>query len=210
MNLFFDLDGTLVDAKKRLYKLFQDLVPVSQLSHDEYWNRKRSGVSHRQLLLDEYNYDEQLFRAFENKWMSLIESSHYLSMDKPIEGVTQKLSQFTSAGYLLFVVTARQKRGPVVQQIEDFGWTRHFAKVLITEQKHSKAELVYPYLDPGKKNVIIGDTGIDIECGKTLKMHTIAVLSGFLSYEVLVGYEPDHVITSVENMSVAFLRHINR
>ncbi len=201
VNIFFDLDGTLIDAKTRVYSLFKDLVPASNLSYAAYWNLKRSGISHRQLLQNDFNYDEQQFKHFEEKWMSLIESSHYLLMDKPFEGVTRQLDLLTRSGFSLFIITARQKRLPVIQQIEDFGWTRFFKMLLVTEQKHSKADLVYPHIDSEKRNIMVGDTGIDIQCGKALKMYTVAVLSGFLSYEVLIRYEPDLVLNSVSDIN---------
>ena len=36
MNIFFDLDGTLLDSKERLYYLFQHLVPECKFSFEEY------------------------------------------------------------------------------------------------------------------------------------------------------------------------------
>ena len=41
MKIFFDLDGTLINSKMRLYSLFQELVSASNLSFDEYWNLKK-------------------------------------------------------------------------------------------------------------------------------------------------------------------------
>ena len=47
MNIFFDLDGTLIDSKLRLYSLFQKLVPESILTYDEYWKYKMNKISHQ-------------------------------------------------------------------------------------------------------------------------------------------------------------------
>src|SRR2546421_346944 len=45
-KIFFDLDGTLIHAHTRLYRLFQHLVPESKLSYEQYWERKRSPANH--------------------------------------------------------------------------------------------------------------------------------------------------------------------
>ena len=52
MNLFFDLDGTLLNSRKRLYTLFQDLIPESKLSIDEYWDLKRDKIDHKTILME--------------------------------------------------------------------------------------------------------------------------------------------------------------
>ena len=43
-NIFFDLDGTLIDCSWRLYNLFQELNSASKLSYEKYWeiNRHRT------------------------------------------------------------------------------------------------------------------------------------------------------------------------
>ena len=43
----------------------------------------------------------------------------------------------------------------------------------------------------------VGDTGKDIETGKSLGMQTAAVLYGFLNKEKLIEYKPDLIINTV-------------
>ena len=45
MKIFFDLDGTLIDSKLRMYNLFQELVPQSNLTFVEYWEYKKNKFS---------------------------------------------------------------------------------------------------------------------------------------------------------------------
>ena len=56
VNIFFDLDGTLLDSRKRLYKLFQDLVLESNLTIDEYWELKRNKINHKTILIEKFGY----------------------------------------------------------------------------------------------------------------------------------------------------------
>jgi phosphoglycolate phosphatase len=66
LNLFLDLDGTLLDSKKRLYKLFDFLVPESDLSYEDYWNLKRNAVGHVDILKDKFNYSDRSIEEFSN------------------------------------------------------------------------------------------------------------------------------------------------
>ena len=49
-NIFFDLDGTLLDVRARLYNLFIELAPETLCSLDEYWEIKRNGISQASFL----------------------------------------------------------------------------------------------------------------------------------------------------------------
>jgi phosphoglycolate phosphatase len=72
MNIFFDLDGTIFDSKERLYRLFQELVPQSNLTFEEYWSLKRNKIGHKTIIA---NYFKDIdFIQFEKKWMELIET----------------------------------------------------------------------------------------------------------------------------------------
>ena len=51
MNLIFDLDGTLIDSRLRLYNLFQQLVPTSELTYQDYWAFKQEKVSNEDILV---------------------------------------------------------------------------------------------------------------------------------------------------------------
>ena len=57
MKIFFDLDGTLINSKIRLYSLFQELVPVSNFSFDEYWDFKQNKINHATILRKKFNFD---------------------------------------------------------------------------------------------------------------------------------------------------------
>ena len=50
INIFFDLDGTLIDASERLYKLFIDLIPDCKLTKQEYWSLKRQNIKHKTII----------------------------------------------------------------------------------------------------------------------------------------------------------------
>tara|TARA_B110000240_G_scaffold196663_1_gene249445 strand:- start:1325 stop:1945 length:621 start_codon:yes stop_codon:yes gene_type:complete len=197
MKIFFDLDGTLIDSKLRLYNLFQKLVPQSILTYNEYWEFKMNKISHSMILRQVFNFGEIDIKLFEAKWMELIETENLLKFDKPFVGITDHLTKLKKKGILLYVVTARQFKTKVISQLELFGWSTIFQDILVTGQKNKKENLIKPFLEGDEENWIIGDTGMDIIVGKKLGIKTAAVLSGFLNKEVLLTYEPDYILENI-------------
>ncbi len=197
MNIYFDLDGTLIDSKERLYRLFQQLVPASRLSFDAYWNFKKNKIGHPEILKKEFHWSDVEIEKFKKVWLVRIEDQEWLAYDKPFEGVTEYLKKLRSERHRLFIVTARQFSEPAFRQVERFGWQDLFQKIFITEGKREKLELLKEEDNLGHGGWMIGDTGKDIQTGKAAGLHTCAVLTGFLSEEKLREYQPDKIINMV-------------
>jgi phosphoglycolate phosphatase len=196
LNIIFDLDGTLLDAKLRLFMLFSHLVPSSTLSFDQYWDFKQNKINHQTILSKEFMYPPDAVAQFMKDWMALIESPKYLALDTEFHGIRETLAVLKRDARL-YVCTARQHRQPAIQQLIDFGLLKFFDDVLVTEQNYSKVDLIkraIPNITP--LDWVIGDSGKDIETGKNLKIQTCAVLSGFLNRENLVKYDPNLILSS--------------
>lgn len=196
MKIFFDLDGTIIDSKPRMYNLFQFLVPESKFTFEKYWKLKQDKVSHITLLTNYFKYSEEEVAKFTSEWMSLIETPEWLSYDKLFQGIKPFLDLLKQE-HDLYVVTARQFEAIAINQINDLGLAGIFKDVLVTLQKTEKENLIKNRFELTKSDWIIGDTGKDIETGKKLGISTCAVLSGFLSNEQLLTYSPDIIIENV-------------
>ena len=196
MKIIFDLDGTLIDSRERLYSLFQHLVPASDLTFEAYWNYKRNKIDHRKILETRYLFSEHAIVSFQKNWMDKIELPEWLAFDKPFKGITAYLMELKKQ-HDLYLVTARQYEASVLVQLAEFGWTNIFTKVLVTAQKTEKINLINNAIATNLADWFVGDTGKDIETGKSLGMQTAAVLSGFLNREKLMEYNPDLIINCV-------------
>jgi phosphoglycolate phosphatase len=196
MKLIFDLDGTLICSKKRLHELFCDLVGNRELSFNTYWELKFDRNSNQDILRNRFDYSDEKVDVFVADWMSKIESDYYLNMDSPIEGL-QNFLQEVGKNNQLYVCTARQSVSQVTKQLKEFSVLDLFHDIFVTEQKYSKIELL---INSGivfsSDDWFIGDTGHDINTGKQLGVQTCAVLSGFMSEEVLKTYLPDTIIAN--------------
>ncbi|MDS1315137.1 HAD family hydrolase [Aliarcobacter butzleri] len=198
-NIFFDFDGTLIDCRIRLYNLFIELVPESNFTFDEYWEIKRRRIDQKKLLMGTFNYSEEGVKRFKIKWLSKVEEVERLKCDLPFcysEVLLKKLYE----KYNLFVVTNRQSKQLVIEQIKSYGWNSFFQKILVTEQLQTKEELIKNNCQVSSEDYFIGDTGEDILTGKSLGIKTIALASGFLNSEILKEYEADIILNGVEEL----------
>lgn len=202
MNILFDLDGTLIDSSERMYRLFQHLVPESELTKDEYWKLKRGKVNH-QMILKKY-FPQHDFDKFNSRWMSFIESEEYLKMDGVYPGTVDVLDEL-SKKYGLVLLTARQSKNALEIELEGFGIRKYFNLILITEKRSSKEELIRSVINNGtlKKtayDLFVSDMGKDIQVGRALGYKMVAVTYGFMSEERLREYHPDYIIRKLRDI----------
>ena len=197
MNIIFDLDGTLIDSKMRLYRLFQHLAPKSQLSFEDYWALKKNHQSHEQILATIFGSSSNDIENFLGQWMELIESPAFLSFDKSFPGIDATLVRL-GQHYTLHLCTARQFLDTTLTQLGELKLLPYFNQVLVTGQKLTKVILIKQQIHNLSSNDwIIGDTGKDIQAGQSLGLSTCAVLSGFMSDSALRKYHPDLILNSV-------------
>lgn len=205
MNLIFDLDGTLVDAKPRVYDLYKSLVPETRLDFSAYWSYKSKGFSNVDLLeMVEMAHTADKER-FLSQWMRLIEAPALLKRDRVIAGVEENLRQL-SLGFQLTLCTNRQDRSAVDQQLLELGLKPFFSTILVTEQKVQKNELLLSAMQLDPWDWMIGDTGQDISDGTELGLRTCAVLTGFHGREALERYRPSRILESASEFHPDKLR----
>lgn len=202
MNIFLDLDGTLLDSRLRLYKLFVELCPGVSIGFDEYWSKKRKKVSNEQIL-ENIGYNIDVF-DFQRRWLDRVESEELLIDDKLFEGGSLLLSKWCQ-NYDLYLVTARQNALLVDWQLERLGLYHYFKKILVTRQKYSKVELIRQNVNISIDDIFIGDTGVDVNTAKELGIISVAVLSGFRDRQVLESYRPDYMFECLTDIDIECL-----
>ena len=201
LNIIFDFDGTLIDSRVRLFKLFSFLLPENNLNFEDYWNLKKQGIGHAEILESHFKYAQIDIQQFQIKWHQEIEKQQWIDYDTPILGVENKLKSLFE-NHQLHLVTARQSYDMAIGQINKFQWNKYFKTILVTKQEKEKSQLILENIKIHNEELILGDTGKDILTGKTLQINTAAVLTGFLSEEKLKSYNPDIIIDSVANFII--------
>ena len=194
-KIYFDLDGTLIDSKKRQFLLFLELIGDNLFNYEQYWNVKRNNISQKDLLKKYFNYKNVDIIKFKDSWNKKIEEINRLNIDEPFPGITELLEKL-SYKKELFILTARQYPDRVHDQLDRFGWLHYFKEILVTSQRVSKASLVNKS-NLNKFDILVGDSIDDIAAGKELGLKTVAVTTGILSNQILAKYKPDLIIDSL-------------
>jgi phosphoglycolate phosphatase len=203
MKVFFDLDGTLIDSKIRVYTLFSNLVKTNKLSFEDYWNLKKSMFPNDWILENLYSYSFNDIKEFNSKWLINIEKEGYLKLDSCFNYTIDTLSTLKCNNLELFLITSRQNEREANSQIVKLGLSPYFKDIMITCHKVEKHELIrQKRIKVESSDYFIGDTGKDIETGKELGLITVGVLSGFRNYESLIKYNPDHIIKNISEFPV--------
>lgn len=203
MKIIFDLDGTLICSKRRLYELFCDLVGNRNISFESYWRLKFSGKTNQDILRLQFDFSKDKIDDFVNKWMRSIESDYYLNMDILIPGV-HKFLRNAGISNKLYLCTARQSESQVLKQLTDLNILNFFDHIFVTQQKYSKLELIEKScLKLTTNDWVIGDTGHDIDTGHKLNIKACAVLSGFMNEESLKSYKPDLILPDITKFKVS-------
>lgn len=200
INIFFDLDGTLINSQRRLYNLFIELCPECKMTYEEYWLIKRNRISQKKFLKKYFDYDEKSCVEFHKKWLEKIEEPERLKLDVVVDGIIEVLGKL-SKKYNLYLVTNRQSTANTIYEIEQLKIKHFFRDVIVTNQKNSKAELIKKIIDTDHRDIFIGDTGEDIQTAKELNIQSIAVCWGILNKEILEEYKPKVLIKTIKELS---------
>lgn len=200
MKIVLDLDGTLIDSSERMYRLFQKLVPESRLSRDEYWNLKRDKNNHRMILNG--LFPDRDFEDFNRKWMNEIESNDFLEMDRCYPDTIPVLSSLKER-YELILLTARQSKIRLLNEINRLGISVFFTAVLVTGGTNTKEDLIRK-IGHESSDIYVSDMGEDILLGKKYGFYTCAITHGFMNEKKLQGYLPDKIVHSLTELQEYF------
>lgn len=206
-TLFIDLDGTIIDASARLYRLHQDMVQkvgfTTPHSREEYIALKQIPIPEEEIISFITEPTQRNFYLQQRE--RNIEAWNYLALDVLFPWAKEALELLKKHNTLI-LCTRRRNEKQVLKQLHHLGINNLFHDSIISpEQKKEKIETHPQFVK--KRSIIIGDTEEDIETGKKVGIKTIAVLSGYRNKEFLQKYEPDLIVENIKELkSITFLK----
>jgi phosphoglycolate phosphatase len=204
MNIFIDLDGTLVDSRRRVHKLFCDLSGSQKLPFHLYWKYKRVARSNEWLLAQILGFDTLRIQAFIRGWLERIESPEYLALDAPF-GFAQSVLKDLSSDHSLYVLTARRDEHAARTQIDCAGFTPYLTDILVTGLWQSKIELLSARRGQAySKDLVVGDTELDVQVAAAIGARSVAVLNGFRCRQHLELFKPDFIYADLSAFHADF------
>ena len=200
MDIFLDLDGTLLDVSKRHYSVYCDILTDlnrSPLPFAQYWALKRAGTSLRDILAESGAGD--LVDSFRQAWLKLIERRRYLEMDTVADHTRQTLHRLRQ-DHRLILVTLRQSSESLIQELESLSLREVFEAILAAGPAGAaaavKARLIEAY-KAAPSGWLAGDTELDVQTARAVGLRSCAVTWGLRSRSFLEAVHPDAVADDV-------------
>ncbi len=202
--LIFDLDGTLIDSKADIaasvnFALAQaGYTPLPQKTIESFVGR---GLSH--LIRDALGNpsDAEVSKVAQGFWNHY--DQHLLDATTLYSGVIDLLEQ---TNHFEKAVVTNKPYHFSKKILEGLKLTHHFRWLIggdsLPMQKPSPEVLTPIFKDLGKKprGMIVGDSDIDIECGKKAGLVTCGVTYGYRSREEIVSASPDYIVDQFEEI----------
>lgn len=200
MQVFIDLDGTILDVQSRYHAVYRDILSAygyDWLDTDIFWQCKRDRMPVYSILSKTGAEDKK--EEFKKQWQNRIEQERYLELDEVWPGMKDFLS---SCGAGLVLVTMRRDRDGLLSQIDRLFFSGCFKQVIsvspkVNMERHElKAMEIKRYLNDScisnSEAVIAGDSEADIMAGKLLDIKTAAVTYGIREGKHLGPLEADY------------------
>jgi phosphoglycolate phosphatase-like HAD superfamily hydrolase len=201
MNLFFDLDGTLIDIKKRhiaIYHAVARRMNLPLIPDEEYWQRKRN----KQFPWDDVS--ENTLKIFRRNFKEESELPSYLSLDTLLPHI-KDLLHAAKQQYTLLLLTKRNNREHLINQLDALQISSLFDDILTPGQETKQAAVLRHGF--GKQDSIVGDTEEDIITAKALNLSSIAVTWGLRTKAFLKTYAPTHIVSTISELHTLLLRN---
>ena len=158
----FDLDGTLLDSRKRHRVLLDKLLSDEGIEIDtsDLLRFKRNGKNNYDYLISK-GIDKVLAEKIQASWISNIENKEYLKIDGLYSYSKNLLEEYS--GYKLVLLTARSNKGNALEQIKELGLEKYFAEIIVVPNGKFVAEEKASVLKDKQAILMIGDTKSDFK-----------------------------------------------
>ena len=202
-HICFDLDGTLVKSDKTIYK--STLKALNQLNINGSIDEKRFNEMIGMHFVDIFEVMnisvpdfEEFIKIYKSHYFDFInESVLYPDIEKTLSFIREKM------GYKISLLTTKGQ-DQAEKIINYFYLDKYFDFVMGRREGIAHKPSAEPLLMicdelevRSANTMMVGDTEIDVKCGKNAGAITCAVSYGFRSVETLLSNKPDFIFNSV-------------
>ena len=201
--LFFDLDGTLIDVRRRPYAAYVDTareLGLTPLTEQAFWEQRRGGAATEDLIGGVRAADRE---RFTKRWRERADAPSYVRLDTLIPGARATLSALRES-YELVLVTLREDRETLVDQLDDLSLSKFFTAIYSLDGRHkstSRAELIQLFRrGNGEDAAVIGDSEADLAAARELGIDSVCVTTGVRSRRYLDELRPDELLSNITEL----------
>ena len=208
MQLFFDLDGTLLDVRLRYTRAHQAALRSlgrSSLGGAEYWRRKWLGWSEPKIVagLGLNTFERQ---CYQRRRIELLEDPEFLALDRLQPEVAETRRRLGQDGHELVLVTMRHQRGRLCDQLHGLGLHPVFTTILTPWRPGcspalAKAAAIARYRQ-GREGpaLVIGDSEADGKAARKLGLPFFALSSGMRDERLLQELHPVQLSLRIDSL----------
>ena len=183
--IVIDLDGTLIDSRKRSHELFNFLT-AANISFDDYWQLKYNGTANSEILKVKFSWSDHSIQEFKQQWKELIEDPRWLPHDALFHYTVNALNRLHACGFDLWLLTARYNPATLADHLQELDLKKYFKKVIAVGGISTKAAAVAKEVQNHSIAYVIGDSEDEIRAGLLSGIPVISVLSGVRSKDFLL------------------------
>lgn len=206
---FLDLDGTLVDSKKRHVEVLRDVLSEYGLRcsrMDDYIEKKTQGFSTKWYLENCLKLDIDLSDKINKKWIAIIEEERYLQLDSWYDDSLGFLLFLKKSGYENIIVSARNNEAYARRYIQKSIQNQYIDDVFFVPSINAIDNKVKVIRDNIEENsIIIGDTEMDYESATIVGIDYFILNRGFRSKL----YWENKSIVSYDNLTMIKSKMLN-
>jgi len=230
--VIFDYHGTLVDPWKRYLESFSQAMKKccnSAVTDREFIKEQRRAGTPTHKILESilkksgFPQPSELAEEINNYRRALVSSPDFFreNPDTLIEGAKETLQKMKKQGAKIFLVSLiplldhseeRKIKKLIHNQLVAYELEKEFSEVFIEITPYGKKfgnVKLNAFKKINEKNgfssnecVVVGDSEIELNAGKTLGMKTVGVLTGMSSRERLEKLKVDRIIGSVAELEL--------
>lgn len=192
----FDLDGTLVDVKRRDFQVYSDILcsySCTPIDIDLYWSFRREKKNIFEILRLS-DFPPSYYGHFIKERQELIERAEYLLLDELFPSVLSVL-EYLRKNYKCILVTKRNNIEVTNEQLKRLRLIDCFEDIHITLLDK---KLIFQTIE--SLQYVIGDTENDIIPANSLNVSTIAVSSGIRGEMELAKLRPSYLINNFQKI----------
>ena len=201
----FDLDGTLADSNKTIYEA--TAYALNKLGINFNVNEDMFALKIGQHFNDIFDAFDIIVPDFE-EFITIYKGNYFEQMKYSTlyDGVEEALSELRNIGTKISLLTTKGQ-DQAERIIAHFKLSKYFDVIMGRRDgiahKPSPDPLlaICKELNIGIKNTLmVGDTELDIQCGKNAGSFTCGVLYGYRTKELLEIEKPDFIVESINQI----------
>lgn len=207
-GIFFDLDGTIVDSKEayleaaRIALINLGKKPLKTGAGLEIPRRLEQCLAINDLVGDNV---KQFLELYLKTYYSITKTK-----TKPFPNVQTTLNTLSKKTKLALITMRYVPKTSIINELTQFGLAQFFTHIvtaLDTEKPKPNPEALIKAIKKLDVNmcdcVMVGDSVVDIRCGKAAGTKTIAVTSGLFSHDELAKENPDLILNNITELPLS-------